>query len=76
VILIDTSAWVDYLRGDPGRAAAALYRQTRVGGESVRSLVDCLIAAIALRHRALLVHKDRDFEVLGRSVGLHQQSLR
>jgi predicted nucleic acid-binding protein len=30
----------------------------------VRSLLDCLIAAIAIRHDATLVHRDRDFDTL------------
>jgi predicted nucleic acid-binding protein len=132
--MIDTSAWVDYLRGDPTaaarrvrelvstqpaelaicepiamellagagdetmlarldrltsglptlrmapdldfRAAAALYRQARAHGETIRSLVDCLIAAVALRHGIRVVHKDRDLEVLGRTSGLDQESCR
>jgi predicted nucleic acid-binding protein len=58
------------------RAAAALYRVARTGGETVRSVVDCLIAAVALRHDVRLVHKDRDFEVLGRITGLQHRSYR
>lgn len=132
MILVDTSAWVEYLRGaDTGvtarvrevlstrtadvvicepvamellagaaddlavarlerltsglpslaleqhldfRAAATLFRQARRQGETVRSLVDCLVAAIALRHDATVLHIDRDFDVLGRLVGLRQVS--
>jgi predicted nucleic acid-binding protein len=58
------------------RAAAALYRLARSGGETVRSIVDCLIAAVALRHDVRLVHKDHDFEVLGRITGLRHRSYR
>ncbi|GAA3636046.1 type II toxin-antitoxin system VapC family toxin [Microlunatus ginsengisoli] len=134
MILIDTSAWVDYLRGDatpataavrrlvsdtpddlvmtepvamellagarddvtlarmerlttglPGlrvaadldfRSAAALYRGARRAGETVRSMVDCLIAAIAARHGALVVHKDQDFEALGRLGLIDERSYR
>jgi prevent-host-death family protein len=32
----------------------------------VRRLVDCLIAAVAIRERATLLHNDRDFSVLAR----------
>ena len=132
--MIDTSAWVDYLRGEPPaaaarvrelvsieptelvicepiamellagagdepmlarldrlatglrsvrlipevdfRSAAGLYRQARARGETVRSLVDCLIAAVALRQGVRVVHKDRDLEVLGRTAGLDQESCR
>lgn len=58
------------------RSAAGLHRLARAGGETVRSIVDCLIAAVALRNDAILVHKDRDFEVLARVVPLRQRSYR
>ncbi len=41
--------------------AAVLYRRARAAGLTVRKSTDCLIAAIALEHGALLVHNDRDF---------------
>ena len=44
--------------------AAAIYRLCRRAGRTVRSPNDCLIAAIALEHGALLVHNDRDFVAL------------
>jgi predicted nucleic acid-binding protein len=47
-------------------AAADLYRRCRAGGETVRKLTDCLIAAVALRHGAALLHRDLDFEVIAR----------
>ena len=46
------------------RTAATLYRDATQFGHPVRSLVDCLIAAVALRHDATVVHRDRDFELL------------
>jgi predicted nucleic acid-binding protein len=118
VILIDTSAWVEFLRdtGSPacegvdrllggeiatchpvqmevlagardlrhlqqlrrllGRAtivptlpsdfedAAALYRLCRQRGKTVRRLLDCLIAAHAIRSQVLLLHADSDFDAL------------
>jgi predicted nucleic acid-binding protein len=33
-------------------------------GKLVRSLMDCVIAAVAVRTAAVLVHQDRDFDVL------------
>jgi len=45
--------------------AAHLYRRARRAGFTVRKTSDCLIAAIALEHGALLVHNDRDFHALG-----------
>ena len=120
MILVDTSAWIEFLRGtdspvcnrvdrllggdlatcDPVRmevlagarddrhleelrrllarasalstapadfeAAASLYRTCRRGGETVRKLIDCLIAAVAIRERVAILHADADFEVLAR----------
>ena len=51
-------------------AAAALYRHCRARGETVRSTVDCLIAVVAMRHRATLLHRDHDFEVIARHTPL------
>ena len=50
--------------------AALLYRSCRRSGETVRKLVDCLIAAVALRHDAEVLHHDADFDALARHTGL------
>jgi hypothetical protein len=127
MILIDTSAWIEFLRGtgspvcdevdrllaadiavcDPIRmevlagardeghlrqlrgllaratalptgpadyeSAAALHRVCRRRGETVRKLIDCLIAAVALRDDVPVLHADADFEVLARhtAVAIH-----
>ena len=120
-VLVDTSAWVEYLRGtdspytsyvreailadrllawtepilyeltagarSPRRAgelralllrgpmlavdglqdwerAAQLYRSARSKGLTVRSTIDCLIAAVALRTDIPVLARDRDFEAL------------
>ena len=124
MILVDTSAWIEYLRDTGSRAcervqellaqdmavadpirmevlagarderhllqlrrllargtnfqatsmdydhAAVLYRQCRANGETVRRLIDCLIAAIAIRNDITLLHQDADFEVLARHTAL------
>ncbi len=44
--------------------AAQLHRRARRKGLTIRSPNDCLIAALALEHGALLVHNDRDFLAL------------
>jgi predicted nucleic acid-binding protein len=44
--------------------AAKLFRRARRAGLTIRSPNDCLIAALALEHGALLVHNDRDFLAL------------
>jgi predicted nucleic acid-binding protein len=46
--------------------AADLYRSARRAGLTVRSGVDCLIAACALRNNLDVVHRDRDFDALAR----------
>jgi predicted nucleic acid-binding protein len=45
-------------------AAAAAYRAARTAGLTVRSLVDCLIASVAVRTGAELLHRDADYDVL------------
>jgi predicted nucleic acid-binding protein len=44
--------------------AAQLHRSARRKGYTIRKPNDCLIAAIALEHGALLVHNDRDYLAL------------
>lgn len=56
--------------------AAALYRTCRRNGETVRKLIDCLIAAVAIRVDAPVLHADADFAALARhtSLALHPSS--
>ncbi|TFH65219.1 MAG: PIN domain nuclease, partial [Gemmatimonadales bacterium] len=126
MILVDTSAWVEYLRGtgssthhrlrslisegvplattDPVRMeilcgardephaeqlrrmlnaldhhgvlgadfdeAARIHRDCRMGGKAVRSLMDCLIAAVALRDGMSVLARDRDFDAIRGLTGL------
>jgi predicted nucleic acid-binding protein len=51
-------------------SAAELYRRCRAGSETVRSLTDCLIAVVAIRHEAALLHRDHGFDVLARHTPL------
>ena len=50
--------------------AAALYRRCRRQGETVRKLMDCLIASIAIRVAMPVLHSDADFEALARHTEL------
>ena len=50
--------------------AASLFRLCRRRGKTVRKLIDCLIAAIAIRAGAPLFHMDSDFDVLARHTDL------
>jgi hypothetical protein len=126
VFLVDTSVWIDYLRGLPTPAvaklkrildddlpfgissvilqeilqgtdseasfrrlekyfgsqrfyhpadlkesyveAARLYSRCRRAGVTLRSTIDCLIAQIAIENGLLLLHSDRDFDLLAEVV--------
>jgi predicted nucleic acid-binding protein len=50
--------------------AAALYRQCRISGDTPRKLIDCLIAAVAIRTGAPVLHSDTDFDVLAKHTPL------
>ena len=50
--------------------AAAIHRRCRRGGDTVRSLIDCQIAAMAIRMKLVVAHRDRDFEVIRKHCGL------
>jgi hypothetical protein len=77
-----TESHLRQLRGLLGRAttvpvgpadyesAAALYRTCRSQGETVRKLIDCLIAATAIREQLPILHADSDFDTLARHTEL------
>lgn len=129
MILIDTSAWVEFLRGTGSRAcervdallgtriatcdpirmevlagarderhlhdlrrllarpsvlptaagdyenAAVLYRACRQNGATVRKLIDCLIAAVAIRANVPILHADADFDTLAHHTSLRVDDL-
>ena len=53
--------------------AVALYRSARRRGLTIRSSIDCLIAACALRHDLEVLHRDRDFPALARISDLRER---
>ncbi len=55
VPVLPVDAAVDY------HEAARIYRAVRSWGNTPRSHLDCLIAAVAVRNEAVLVHADVDF---------------
>ncbi|HYU56856.1 MAG TPA: PIN domain nuclease [Actinomycetota bacterium] len=59
---------IDYEEG------AALYRACRRAGETPRRLIDCLIAATAIRAHAAVLHADADFDVVARHTALRLDS--
>jgi predicted nucleic acid-binding protein len=64
------------LRADVVLEAANLYRAARRAGLTVRSGVDCLIAACALRNGLSVLHQDRDFELIARVSNLDARRIR
>jgi predicted nucleic acid-binding protein len=56
--------------------AADLFRSARRAGVTVRSSVDCLIAACAIRHQIEVLHIDRDFAGLARLSSLRDRCAR
>lgn len=44
--------------------AASLFRSARSTGRPPRSLLDCLVAAVAIRHDLPLLAADRDFDAI------------
>jgi predicted nucleic acid-binding protein len=64
------------LRADVFDEAVTLYRAARRAGYTIRSGVDCLIAACALRNRLPVLHHDRDYDVLARISALDVRGVR
>lgn len=58
------------------RSAAAIYRSARRSGRTIRSTTDCLIAAVAIRNGAEILHRDVDFDVIAGVTPLVARSLR
>ena len=51
-------------------ASARNYRELRSVGKTVRTAVDCLIATFCLTSGHILLHRDRDFDMFERYLGL------
>jgi predicted nucleic acid-binding protein len=54
--------------------AAGIYRDGRSRGYTIRSAMDCLIAAIAIEHGVPVWHRDRDFTAIARYTSLRAMS--
>jgi predicted nucleic acid-binding protein len=50
--------------------AAAVYRSCRSQGQTVRKLIDCLIAAVAMRASVPVLHMDHDFTAIASATDL------
>lgn len=55
--------------------ATSIYRQAGKKGITIRSSVDCLIASIAIRNHATIVHKDRDYSEISKFTTLKEKSI-
>ena len=63
------------LRWEVFDEAIRLYRAARRAGCTVRSTVDCLIAACALRHGLTVAHHGRDFDAIAEVSSLHVRNV-
>ncbi len=59
-----TEAPADY------EGAADLFRRCRKAGVTIRGLPDCLVAVVAMRGGAAILHADRDVDAIARCVPL------
>ena len=50
--------------------AAGIYRDCRKKGKTVRSTVDCIIAAVCIENGLTLLRKDSDFKLIESCTGL------
>jgi predicted nucleic acid-binding protein len=71
--MFDLEVIEDPMGGALFEEAVALFRAARRMGITVRSSVDCLIAAAALRHDFEVLHRDRDFASLAKICPLRQR---
>jgi predicted nucleic acid-binding protein len=62
--LLDRCHFVPLEEPSDWEQAALLYRACRRGGTTVRRLPDCLIAALAMRVGAQLLHRHADFDAI------------
>ena len=62
--LLDRCRFLPLEEPSDHEAAAALYRACRREGTTIRRLPDCLIAAVAIRNRVSLMHRDADFDAI------------
>lgn len=74
--LLMSQTWTRVEPGLDYRGAADVYQACRAIGHPVRSLNDCLIAAIALRTDSTVAHRDADFAHIAAATGLTVVDLR
>lgn len=55
--------------------ASDIYRTGRQKGITIRSSIDCLIAAIAIQNKLPIWHQDRDFDAIAKFTALKIENL-
>ncbi len=55
--------------------AIEIYRAARRAGITIRSGVDCLIAACAISHSLAVLHHDRDFDLIAKVSSLESRRM-
>jgi hypothetical protein len=55
--------------------AARMFYELKRRGKTVRSILDCCIAQLAIEHRVQLIHNDSDFEVIAEARRLRNHRL-
>lgn len=75
--LRDVLARAQYIRTEPSDydQAALAHRQCRRAGETVRKMIDCIVAAVAIRVDAPVLHMDRDYDILARHTPMQSYTL-
>lgn len=68
--LLDRCTFLALEEPSDQEAAAELYRACRRAGTTIRRLPDCLIAVVAMRAGAALLHQDADFDAIARHAPL------
>ena len=68
--LLHPFEWIPFDPAADFTGAAKLYRACRAAGITPRSLVDCMIANVAIRTGSQLLAADRDFEAMTQVVPL------
>jgi len=51
-------------------SAASVFRKIRKNGETIRSPIDCIIAAICIEHEVNILHNDKDYDVIAKYTSL------
>ncbi len=74
MVIVDTTVWIDYLRGLRNKETDYLDRELgrnlRQRGQTVRMTIACLIATFCLRHGHSLLHRNRNYDHFEDFLGL------